>query len=70
VFGGLLRDWHEHRGVRRPVKVLAVCVIVPVVAASILFGGLPVWAKWAIGGLAGVGVSVVLFVVPTIRDGR
>lgn len=68
VFGKLLRDWHEHRGVRRPVKVLAVCVIVPVVTASITLGGLPVWVRWVIGCLAGVGVCTVLFVVPTIRE--
>lgn len=70
VFGKLLRDWHEHRGIRRPVKVLAVCIIVPVVTLSLVYGGLPVWVRWVVGGLAGVGVCVVLFVVPTIRDNR
>jgi uncharacterized membrane protein YbaN (DUF454 family) len=68
VFGKLLRDWDEHRGIRRPVKIVAVCLIVVVVTLSITLTGLPVWAKWAIGGLAVVGISVVVFVVPTIKD--
>lgn len=67
IFGRLLRDWDEHRGIRRPVKVVAVCLVVTVVSLSIAFGGLPVWAKWVIGGLALVGVSVIVFVVPTIE---
>lgn len=69
VFGRLLRDWDEHRGIRRPVKVLAVCLVVTVVTLSIVFGGLPVWVKWVIGGLALVGLSVIVFVVPTIGSG-
>lgn len=69
-FGRLIHDWERHRGVRRSAKVTAVCVIVPVVTASILFGELPVWVRWVIGGLAAVGVCTVLFVVPTVRDGR
>ncbi len=68
IFGRLLRDWDEHRGIRRPVKVVAVCLIVTVVSLSIVFGGLPVWAKCVIGGLALVGVSVIVFVVPTVRE--
>jgi uncharacterized protein len=68
VFGRLLRDWDEHRGIRRPVKVLAVCLVVTVVTLSIVLGGLPVWVKCVIGGLAVVGLSVIVFVVPTIRS--
>jgi hypothetical protein len=66
VFGRLLRDWDEHRGIRRPVKVVAVLLVAGVVGLSIAFGGLPVWVKWVIGCLAAVGVCVILFVVPTI----
>ena len=65
-FGKLLRDWEEHRGVRRGVKAFAVCMIVTVVTLSIVFGGLPVWLRWTIGGLAAVGICTVVFVVPTI----
>lgn len=68
VFGKLLRDWDEHRGIRRPVKVVAVCMVVTVVTLSIVFGGLPVWVKWVIGGLACVGLCVIVFVVPTVRE--
>ncbi len=67
VFGKLLRDWHEHRGIRRPVKVVAVAMVLVAVSLSLTFGPLPPWAKWVVGGLAAVGVSVILFVVPTVR---
>lgn len=67
IFGKLLRDWHEHRGIRRPVKIVAVCLVVTVVTLSIVFGGLPVWAKCVIGGLAAIGMTVIMFVVPTIK---
>ena len=67
-FGKLIRDWEEHRGIRRGVKVAAVCMIVTVVSISIVFGGLPVWLRWTIGGLATVGICTVVFVMPTIRS--
>jgi uncharacterized protein len=69
VFGRLLRDWEEHRGIRRPVKAIAVCLVATVVTLSIVYGELPVWVKCVIGGLAAVGVSVIVFVVPTVRTG-
>lgn len=68
ISGKLLRDWDEHRGIRKPVKVFAVCLIVTVVTLSIVLGGLPVWVKWVIGGLATIGVCTVVFVVPTIKE--
>jgi uncharacterized membrane protein YbaN (DUF454 family) len=67
IFGRLLHDWHTHRGIRRPVKVVAILLVLTVVSLSIIYGGLPVWVKWMIGALAVVGVSVIVFVVPTIR---
>jgi uncharacterized membrane protein YbaN (DUF454 family) len=67
LFGRLLRDWQEHRGIRRPVKVFAVCLVVTVVTLSLVLGTLPVWAKGVIGGLAVVGVCTIVFVVPTVR---
>jgi uncharacterized membrane protein YbaN (DUF454 family) len=67
VFGKLLRDWQEHRGIRRPAKVVAVVLVVTAVTLSITLTELPAWLKWTIGGLAAVGVSVIVFVVPTIR---
>ena len=68
IFGRLLRDWDEHRGIRRPVKVFAVCLVVTVVSLSITFGPLPIWAKWVVGGLALVGIGTIVFLVPTIRE--
>ena len=70
LFGRLLRDWDEHRGIRRPVKVFAVCMVVTVVSLSLTFGPLPVWLKWVVGGLALVGIGTIVFVVPTIREGK
>jgi uncharacterized protein len=71
VFGRLLRDWDEHRGIRRPVKVFAVCLVVIVVTLSItLSTKLPPWAKWVIGCLALVGICTIVFVVPTINEKR
>lgn len=70
IFGRLLRDWDEHRGIRKPVKVVAACLIVIVVTLSILSGRLPEWARWVVGGCAACGLCVVLFVVPTVREPR
>jgi uncharacterized membrane protein YbaN (DUF454 family) len=70
VFGRLLRDWDEHRGIRRPVKIFAVLLVATVVTLSITLGSLPVWVKWTIGGLAAIGVSVIVFVVPTVKGER
>lgn len=69
VFGRLLRDWDEHRGVRRPVKIVAACLVVTAVTLSITLGGLPAWVKWVVGGCAAVGLCILLFAVPTIRSG-
>jgi uncharacterized membrane protein YbaN (DUF454 family) len=70
VFGRLLCDWEEHRGIRLRVKVFAVCLIVCVVTISIVYGGLPIWVRWVIGGCAGIGLCTIVFVVPTIRSRR
>ncbi|MCE9568226.1 MAG: YbaN family protein [Planctomycetes bacterium] len=67
IFGRLLRDWHEHRGIRKPVKIIAVCLVVTMVSLSIVLGGLPVWVKCVIAGLAIIGLCTITFLVPTIR---
>jgi uncharacterized protein len=69
-FGSLIRDWEDHHGIRPRVKATAVTVVVLVVGSTILFSRAPEYAKWAAGGLAAVGVSVILFVVPTVRPER
>lgn len=68
-FGHLIRDWEEHRGIRRGVKISAVTLVILVVGSTILFSGAPPWAKWTAGLLAAVGISVILFAVPTVRSG-
>jgi len=70
LFGRLLRDWEEHRGIRRPVKVFAIAFILVAVSASILSGRLPEWARWAAGGCAACGICTILFIVPTVRPPR
>lgn len=70
IFGKLLRDWHEHRGIRRPVKVLACVLVVAACGFSIGFAGLPEWLRWVIGGCGVIGLSVILFVVPTIGKSK
>ncbi len=67
IFGRLIADWERYRGIRRPIKVMAVCTVVTVVSLSILFSGLPELVKWIIGGWAVIGVCTILFVVPTAR---
>jgi uncharacterized membrane protein YbaN (DUF454 family) len=66
-FGRLLTDWERHRGMRRSAKLTATGVIIPVVSLSVLFGGLPVWVRCVIAGLAGVGLCVIWLAVPTVR---
>jgi uncharacterized membrane protein YbaN (DUF454 family) len=66
-FGHLIRDWEQHRGIRPGVKAFAVCLVVLVIGSTVLFSRAPDWAKWSAGGLGCVGVSVILFVVPTVR---
>ena len=66
LFGPVIRDWEAHHGIRRPVKVFAIGLVVLVVAANLLFAGLPVWGMVGLGCLAAVGIGVILW-VPTVR---
>lgn len=66
LFGPMLRDWIDHKGIRRPVKVFAVALVIVVVSLTLTFGPLPLWAKCVTGTLAAVGVCTVLFAVPTV----
>ena len=65
IFGRLLHDWEVHRGIRKPVKIFAVCMVATVVTCSITFSTLPLWAKCTIGGLACIGIATILC-VPTV----
>ncbi len=66
-FGTLIRDWELYRGIRRPVKIFAVSMVVIVVSLSITFSNLPIWVKVVIGCWAIIGICTILFVVPTAR---
>lgn len=67
IFGRFLHDWEVHRGIRRPVKILAVALVITVVSCSITFTTLPNWVKCVIGGFALLGITTILC-VPTIRE--
>jgi len=60
LFGGILRDWQEHRAVRRHVKTKSIVTVGIVVGLSIWWFGysLP-WAA-AIAGMALVGIGLIL----------
>jgi uncharacterized membrane protein YbaN (DUF454 family) len=65
ILGRVLHDWEVHRGIRRPVKVFAILLVVTVVTCSIVFSSLPVWVKVLFACLALVGITVILL-VPTV----
>jgi uncharacterized membrane protein YbaN (DUF454 family) len=67
LFGPLLRDWQQRRGIRLHVKLTAVTVLFTVVAASVVWGNLPWYLLVALIGLALVGLIVVLR-LPVITD--
>ena len=68
-FGHLLRDWEEHGGIRRPIKIFAVCMVITVVSISITFSNLPIWVKWVIAVCALLGITTILL-IPTARPGK
>jgi len=67
LLGPFLRDWHQHRGVRPRVKVVAVVVLLLAVTASIVWGDLSWPFLVLLLLLAAIGLSVVLW-LPVIRD--
>jgi len=60
LFGPLLTDWEQHRGVRLHVKVTAVTMIVLAATASLVFGALSPALRIVLLVLAAVGIAVVL----------
>lgn len=65
LFGPFLRDWAEHRAVRRPVKVLAV-VAVSAVMALALVRGYHWGVKAAVVAVGAVGL-IVVWRLPTVK---
>jgi uncharacterized membrane protein YbaN (DUF454 family) len=59
MFGGILRDWHIHRGVRPQVRARAVTVVVLVVAVSLLVARPPVPILLVIASLVTCGLIVI-----------
>jgi uncharacterized membrane protein YbaN (DUF454 family) len=67
VFGKYLRDWDQHRGVRRGVKWWATGVATLTAGGGLWFGGATVWIQVAVLGLLLVGL-VVVWTLPTIKS--
>jgi uncharacterized membrane protein YbaN (DUF454 family) len=65
-FGPALRDWDEHRAVRRPVKLLATAVIAAVIVLT-LVRNYPWPVRAAVVALGGVGL-IVLWRLRTIEQ--
>ena len=59
LFGGVLRDWYLHRGLRPHIRYKAFTVLVLVVAASLYWGGLPWWANAFVVAFAAFGAAYV-----------
>lgn len=59
LFGGVLRDWYLHRGLRPHVRYKAIAVVVIVLGASLLLTNLPVAAKLTIAAIAAIGITYV-----------
>jgi uncharacterized protein len=59
MFGGILRDWHIHRGVRPQVRAQAVAVVVLVVAVSLLIARPPMLILLVIAALVTCGLIVI-----------
>jgi uncharacterized membrane protein YbaN (DUF454 family) len=60
LFGPLLSDWRQQRGVRLHVKLTAVGAIAAVVGWSLYDDRLQPGLKWLLCVLAGIGLFVVL----------
>jgi uncharacterized membrane protein YbaN (DUF454 family) len=67
LFGSVLRDWNEKRGLRRRTKGIAIAMIVVVITTSIAFGTLPGPALIIVVLSASVGVYFILR-IPTVRE--
>ncbi|HZN67730.1 MAG TPA: YbaN family protein [Tepidisphaeraceae bacterium] len=66
-FGPLLRDWNEHRAVRRPVKFLAVAVVSAVIAMS--FWRDVHWLVRTLIVVLGLVGLTVIYCLPTVPKG-
>jgi uncharacterized membrane protein YbaN (DUF454 family) len=60
LFGPMLRDWQERRGVRRAVKIQALALIVVFVGLAVFVTAMPAAARVATVALGLVGIAVVV----------
>ena len=60
LFGPLIADWEQHRGVRLHVKLSALGMLVVAVGVSLWFGHLAQWLEIVLIALALVGAFVIL----------
>lgn len=67
LFGGMIRDWQQHRGVRPRVKFVALTLLPLVVFTSWYFGNLPWYLGTMLVVLATIGAIVVIR-LPLVRD--
>ena len=57
--GGILRDWQQHRGIRRHTKIQAIAVVLLAVGGSFHFSAMPLPFRLGIVLLAGVGITII-----------
>ena len=68
LFGGILRDWHVHRGIRPHVRARAIAVVAIVVVASLVIARPPL--PVVLGILRTSGVRIVRHLAVAERDGE
>lgn len=68
VFGVYIRDWEERRGVRRSVKVVAVCGVAAALIGTWWSARLPFAGQLMITLFAGIGL-VVVWRLPVVESG-
>jgi uncharacterized membrane protein YbaN (DUF454 family) len=69
LFGGVLRDWYIHRGLRPHVRARAIAVVAIVVAVSLVIARPPLQVVLAIAALAALGL-LVIWRLPSIQATR
>jgi uncharacterized membrane protein YbaN (DUF454 family) len=66
VFGGVLRDWYVHRGLRPHVRARAVAIVALVVAVSLVVARPPLPVMLLIAALAACGL-IIIWRLPSVR---
>lgn len=59
IFGPILRDWQEHHGIQRHIKLKATFVVAASVAATLYFGGRGALQLVLCGVLVAIGLTVI-----------